>query len=1251
MAVPLKVLSLNVRGLNNVSKRISLFKWVEDKKIDIACLQETFCKQSFQNMFDNSCTGKVFHAFSDSSHSRGVCIILRKSLNYTVLNQHKSIDGRRLLLNIDINGEIYTIVNLYAPNVIKDRINFLKKNTTWIKQYASSSDRLIICADMNCCMNRMDRNGENGDKSNAHLNMLCKALKVNDVWRDLNPGVTKYTYREVSRIDYILASQLLSTMSTMGEIIQVPSIPDHKGVIIVMGDSLDRGQGYWKLNTSILGNESYKKVIIQVINQTMQEHFDLQPTLLWEMVKIRVKEATIRFCSALSRSQRKETKELERQLADIEDIMIIKCDPLEYQRLCRIKDRLKEIYDEAYINKAKAAQVRSKARYIEEGEKSTSFFLSLEKRNQINNSIYSVEKDDGSVITDTTDMINETRNFYERLYTSEGISQEDINRYLQNVTAITALSEEEAILCEGDITESECLEALNKMKPGKSPGDDGLPYEFYITFWDHIKTPLVNSFRYSYINGHLSESQRRAIITLIHKKGNKKQLKNYRPISLTNIDYKILAFALSIRLQAVLDKVIGTQQTAYIKGRFIGQNIRSVLDIIEYTDREQIPGLMLCLDFHKAFDSLEWNFMISVLKKFNFGTSFIKWIQLLYDQPIAKLKVNGWISEPIRQTRGIRQGCPVSAMAFILCTEILATAILDNNEIEGIPLPSGKEGDIMHKASQYADDTTVFLKDEYQVLPVLETIAEFSAVAGLSLNIEKTEAMWLGSFKHRKDRLFNFNWPPVIRYLGIYIGYDETETYKRNWEDKLELFQKTLDCWRTRELTLFGRVVIVKTLGMAKITYCATMLPVPLNVCEKLDKEIDKFLWNGRKRRIKKAILYKPITEGGIGQLNLQTYFEALKASWVPRILRQQGHQWAGLPAFYLSYFGKDLAVLNFNFTSMEEFPYIKKLPLFYQEVIVAFNKAKHEDKPENMEELLNSVMWGNRHFLYNIEKAKKGKSIYNRHWIECGIIKVGHVVTQQGVLNIDRLRKIVVNKQDFISTQSKILAVLRPYKHLFTEARDVNTLHLGIKDPSMVKSFDKYVDISKQKSKFFYCNILANCRQKLRSIEKWADEFECSINVNEMFMNRVKMIKDRKIAAFNFKILHKILICGETLFQWKKIDSYNCSVCKELHTVKHMLYDCRYAKYVWSLCHKAVKICITWKNIVLGYGHKLFDFIVSQLTYLLYKAWILELNDKKVNNFKQYLYYELNEKVLIYKVYHYKEVCESIQGIIDLIL
>ena len=125
-------------------------------------------------------------------------------------------------------------------------------------------------------------------------------------------------------------------------------------------------------------------------------------------------------------------------------------------------------------------------------------------------------------------------------------------------------------------------------------------------------------------------SQRLSIITLIHKKGDKKLLQNYRPLSLTNTDYKIIAFVFARRLQTILDKLISKDQTAYVKGRFIWENARLILDIFEYCENNDQEGILLFLDFEKAFDSVEWNFLLKTLKKFNFGNNFIEWIKILY---------------------------------------------------------------------------------------------------------------------------------------------------------------------------------------------------------------------------------------------------------------------------------------------------------------------------------------------------------------------------------------------------------------------------------------------------------------------------------------------------------------------------------------------------------------------------------------------------------------------------------------------
>jgi hypothetical protein len=170
--------------------------------------------------------------------------------------------------------------------------------------------------------------------------------------------------------------------------------------------------------------------------------------------------------------------------------------------------------------------------------------------------------------------------------------------------------------------------------------------------------------------GELSSSARHAIISLIYKKGDKKQLTNYRPISLTNTDYKIIAFVLAKRLQKVICSIINNDQSAYMKGRFIGNNIRLVLDIFDFCDLENKGGALIMLDYQKAFDTVEWNFLYHTLLKFNLGKDFIRWVKILYENPTFSVKNNGWISKKVKMSRGVRQGCPLSALLFIIVVEV-----------------------------------------------------------------------------------------------------------------------------------------------------------------------------------------------------------------------------------------------------------------------------------------------------------------------------------------------------------------------------------------------------------------------------------------------------------------------------------------------------------------------------------------------------------------------------------------------------
>ena len=169
-----------------------------------------------------------------------------------------------------------------------------------------------------------------------------------------------------------------------------------------------------------------------------------------------------------------------------------------------------------------------------------------------------------------------------------------------------------------------------------------------------MKNIFYSCLLYTFETGKMSFSQRLSILSLLHKKGERNKIRNYRPISLTNSDYKILAFVLARRLQKVINNLIQEDQTAYIKGRFIGFSARTILDIFEYCENSNDPQILLFCDFEKAFDSVEWNFLFKTLEKFNFGENFMRWVKILYTDPIFRVKNNGWISKTCKMSRGIR---------------------------------------------------------------------------------------------------------------------------------------------------------------------------------------------------------------------------------------------------------------------------------------------------------------------------------------------------------------------------------------------------------------------------------------------------------------------------------------------------------------------------------------------------------------------------------------------------------------------
>ena len=177
------------------------------------------------------------------------------------------------------------------------------------------------------------------------------------------------------------------------------------------------------------------------------------------------------------------------------------------------------------------------------------------------------------------------------------------------------------------------------------------------------------------------------MITLLPKKDKDPlYVKNHRPISLLNTDYKIIAKVMANRLKSCLNEIIHEDQTGFMKGRNIGSNIRTIINLIEYCDSNDIPGSIVLLDIEKAFDSVEHDYLYEVLGAFNFGSDFIKWIKAFYCKRSSYIINNGFLSDRLSMERGVFQGCPISPLLFLCAIEVLAISIRKNTGNEGIKI-------------------------------------------------------------------------------------------------------------------------------------------------------------------------------------------------------------------------------------------------------------------------------------------------------------------------------------------------------------------------------------------------------------------------------------------------------------------------------------------------------------------------------------------------------------------------------------
>lgn len=1194
-----------------MKKRRVVFSWCEKQNTDICFLQETHSTQEIETQWQKEWGNKIIFSHG-KSNARGTCVLFKKSLDFSIQKQIIDGNGRFVLLFVSLNDIPYVLINIYAPNEESKAVDFFRKlKSVMNAENVDSTAKIIMGGDFNCALNPiLDRRGTADFRAKIPLiqsiRELMEIFEIQDIWRMKNPVLKSFTWsnptkNQFSRIDYWLVSSNLQDQVTKVDI-KFGIKTDHSAITlsIINEEAPFKGPGFWKFNTSLLEDKNYVSEMKMLIEKLKHENEDqlMKPNTFWEWLKYNIRKHSIKFSKTKSRAQRKMESELEmtlqKAIKDLEE------DPTDENKITveRLQKRLEFLYDEKVMGIIKRANIR----YYEEGEKSTKYFLNLEKRNRVKKNMNKIFVN-GQTVTDQKEIREAQYTFYKNLYTKRPTQSkvEDLEILLSEIQT-PKLDRESMQLCEGKITEIECFEVLNTMNDDKSPGNDGISVEFYKHFWSSLKPCMVQSFNYSYDNNCLSTSQRQAVITLIEKKNtDRTDLKNWRPISLLNVDYKIMSKVIAFRLKKVLPSIISPCQTGYVKDRYIGEAVRLIEDVMDFADEEKIPGLLLFLDFEKAFDSVDWEFLQSTMTLFGFGPSLLRWFNLFYNDVSSCVLNNGFSTKYFNVQRGVRQGDPLSPYLFILGAEILSQLIVNNTNIKGIKL----EKEV--KLVQFADDTTIFLKDLDSAKEVFKTLNTFEKVSGLKINYHKTEAMWIGSEKCNTDRPLGLNWQNKVKALGVYFCHDKSLQEKCNFESILPEIESIINMWKQRKVTIFGKIALIKSLLLSKITYKATMFSVPQEFVKKLYKLVFNFLWNGPDK-IKRNTVCGSYNSGGLQMTDIHNMLKSLKLSWVSRFLKDEEKPWTYYLHKKFQSVGGVSLFLKCNFQLDK---HNIKLNNFYEDVLNSWKDFK-----TNLDILKykDEILWNNKDFLVD------NKPVFIKHFYDVGLVKVTDLIKSNSPTNdfaywVRRgLEKTFSNYMRFISLRSAVNKARPSAKHNLNLSNENEEWDLSVTGYN-----GKKIQLSSFKSKQFYLLLekdrpktLPTGAIKLKEHYLMSDE-ELMKHYRLMF----KIALEPKLREFQYKQLHFILNTNLLLKKKNIVESEKCEFCNtENETIYHLFYNCIVVKTFWSKVAKYwievtknTKLELKEKDIILGNLEfsDLLNFVV-----ILGKSYIFITKNKK---------------------------------------